>query len=38
LEYIEFKRGRLPPRGLSVADFFDDYSYDDNIDGDYVDF
>jgi hypothetical protein len=35
LDYLgiyEFKRGKSPPRGLSVADSFDDYRSDDYTD------
>jgi len=41
LDYLgiyEFKRDRLPPRELAVADSFDDYKCDDYIDIDYTDF
>ncbi len=41
LDYLgiyEFKRDRLPPRELAVANSFDDYKCDDYIDIDYTDF
>ena len=41
LDYLgiyEFKRDRPPPKRLAVADLFDDYAQNDNIDCDYVDY
>ena len=41
LDYLgiyEFKRDRPPPKKLAVADLFDDYAQNDNIDCDYVDY
>ncbi|MHB8280872.1 MAG: hypothetical protein ACYDIA_25010 [Candidatus Humimicrobiaceae bacterium] len=41
LDYLgidEFKRDRPPPKTLAAADSFDDYSHNDYIDTDYIDF
>jgi len=41
LDYLgiyEFKRDKSPPRELAIADTFDDYTCDDYIDSDFVDF
>jgi len=38
LGIYEFKRDRPPPKTLAVADTFDDYSHNDYIDTDYIDF
>ena len=34
----EFKRDRPPPKRLSATDLFDDFSQDDYINADYLDF
>ena len=38
LGIYEFKRDKPPPKTLAAADSFDDYSHNDYIDTDYIDF